>query len=358
MKNFILFAVLLFSTSAYSQFSFTNTFNPIPGNNYSNADADTTNIYEGNAGTNQFWNFSALSQVGENYFASFVSPGSTPGGSSYPSSTVASGFSDSVSGSYYVYYLTSGTELTILGSSVSSSTASYNIVFNNPMTFFSYPLNYNQTISDSYSGSTTATLGGVTGILKRKGTISITYDAYGTIVLPSGTVTNAARIKMVQSSTDSLQVGQFTVSVTSTTSTSYQWYKQNYKFSLMDITYTTTQQQGQTFHSKDVSFVPNGATVGISSTTSTVMKDYKLYNNYPNPFNPLTNIKFTIPKEGFTSLEIFNSSGIKVTELISQAMPAGEYSYLLDASNLSSGIYFYRLKSGNFDQTKKMMLVK
>jgi len=85
---------------------------------------------------------------------------------------------------------------------------------------------------------------------------------------------------------------------------------------------------------------------------------YSLSQNYPNPFNPSTLIKFSLEKPGMVLLKVYNILGQEVTTLINQDMKSGTYSVSFDASRLSSGVYFYSIRSGNFVQTKKMMLLK
>jgi hypothetical protein len=85
---------------------------------------------------------------------------------------------------------------------------------------------------------------------------------------------------------------------------------------------------------------------------------YKLYQNYPNPFNPRTTIKFSILKNEHVSLKIYNSLGEEIAELVNKFLPAGSYSHEWNTEDLSSGIYFYKIESGNFTDTKKMILLK
>jgi len=89
-----------------------------------------------------------------------------------------------------------------------------------------------------------------------------------------------------------------------------------------------------------------------------IPKEFSLSQNYPNPFNPSTVIEFALPTSGNVSLKVFNSIGEEVAELINSEMNAGNYSIKFDAKNMSSGIYFYRITSGNFTQTNKMLLLK
>ncbi|MFZ1321861.1 MAG: CHRD domain-containing protein [Ignavibacteria bacterium] len=87
-------------------------------------------------------------------------------------------------------------------------------------------------------------------------------------------------------------------------------------------------------------------------------ENFELSQNYPNPFNPETNIDFTIPENGNVSLQLYDYTGRLVKTLFGGFKSAGYYSYKLNASDISSGIYFYKLESGNQSITKKLMLVK
>ena len=88
------------------------------------------------------------------------------------------------------------------------------------------------------------------------------------------------------------------------------------------------------------------------------VKEYSLSQNYPNPFNPSTEINFSIAKSGNATLTVYNILGSEVAKLVNGYMEAGKHSVKFDANNLTSGVYFYTLKSGNFASTKKMMLTK
>jgi len=86
--------------------------------------------------------------------------------------------------------------------------------------------------------------------------------------------------------------------------------------------------------------------------------EFALLQNYPNPFNPATIIRFTLPVETNVTIAVYNSIGEKVSEVFKGEMEAGYHEVNFDASNLSSGVYFYRLESANFVNVKKMLLVK
>ncbi len=87
-------------------------------------------------------------------------------------------------------------------------------------------------------------------------------------------------------------------------------------------------------------------------------KDFELYQNYPNPFNPTTTIKFNLSQNIFVSLCVYNTLGQKIVKLVNQELSAGTHSVDFDATELPNGIYFYKIQTGNFIQTKKMILLK
>jgi photosystem II stability/assembly factor-like uncharacterized protein len=91
---------------------------------------------------------------------------------------------------------------------------------------------------------------------------------------------------------------------------------------------------------------------------SEIPKSFKLYNNYPNPFNPVTKIKFDLPLNSNVIIRIYDVTGKEVASLINGEVKAGTYEYQFNASNLSSGIYFYKLETGSFTDVKRMVLIK
>ena len=98
--------------------------------------------------------------------------------------------------------------------------------------------------------------------------------------------------------------------------------------------------------------------VGVSETASGLPSEYKLEQNFPNPFNPTTNIRYSIIKTTKVVLKIFDILGREVQTLVNSEQAPGQYIVKFDAQNLASGIYFYQINAGNFTATKKLMLLK
>jgi hypothetical protein len=87
-------------------------------------------------------------------------------------------------------------------------------------------------------------------------------------------------------------------------------------------------------------------------------KVFNLSQNYPNPFNPTTVISYSLPRNSYVTLTIYNDLGQKVETLVDEEQNPGGHSISFDASKLSSGIYFYRLQAGTYTQSKKLVLLK
>ena len=95
---------------------------------------------------------------------------------------------------------------------------------------------------------------------------------------------------------------------------------------------------------------------GITGTELPI--SYSLSQNYPNPFNPTTLINYSLPKSGFAQLKVYDMLGREVATLVNKEQSTGNYKIELNASHLTSGIYFYRLQSGSFTETKKFILLR
>ena len=98
--------------------------------------------------------------------------------------------------------------------------------------------------------------------------------------------------------------------------------------------------------------------IGLDPINETVPGEYRLIQNYPNPFNPNTSILFDIPKQSQAILKVYDVTGRETAVLVNELLRPGSYKVELNAGNLSSGVYFYKLDAGNYIQTRKMVLLK
>ena len=153
--------------------------------------------------------------------------------------------------------------------------------------------------------------------------------------------------------TGTWNLGQ-TYPLTFTTTLNSGWEAGNCKFSVFiykDNGSLSVSENQQGFQSGYI-------VTGVNSNGQEIPKTYELEQNYPNPFNPVTNVHFSIPKDGNVSFKVYNSLGQLVDTYLDGFVKAGYYNAEIDGSSWASGIYFYTLSSNGFVQTKKMILVK
>ncbi|MCI0448774.1 MAG: SBBP repeat-containing protein [Chlorobi bacterium] len=110
----------------------------------------------------------------------------------------------------------------------------------------------------------------------------------------------------------------------------------------------------------DITTIKYSQTVGINVISSEVPNSFSLFQNYPNPFNPVTKIRFNVASVPRTDIKlvVYDVAGREITTLVNQQLNPGTYETEWDASNHTSGIYFYRITAGDYSETKKMILIK
>jgi len=104
--------------------------------------------------------------------------------------------------------------------------------------------------------------------------------------------------------------------------------------------------------------VEQGTATSVANQEIGTPEYFTLFQNYPNPFNPTTNIRYQIPINSFVTIKIFDILGKEIETLVYRKQTAGTYDVEWNASEFSSGIYFYRLTTDGFSEVKKMILIK
>src|SRR5690606_29502459 len=118
------------------------------------------------------------------------------------------------------------------------------------------------------------------------------------------------------------------------------------------------------FHKPDnpalgfVDYLPIESPMSTTNSSNEIIQSYYLYDSYPNPFNPVSTVKFSIPSAGLVSLKIYNLAGKEIVQLINSNMAPGTYEIQWNASAHPSGVYFVRLQTDAVTLTKKMILAK
>ena len=122
-------------------------------------------------------------------------------------------------------------------------------------------------------------------------------------------------------------------------------------------TYVNASGNGQSLAELYYIRLSTAHTIGISNETG-ITEDYTLEQNYPNPFNPVTNIKYSLPKDGNIKLAVYDIIGNEVDVLLNRKQASGKYEISWNAERFASGVYFYKLITNEFTQTKRMLLLK
>jgi hypothetical protein len=190
---------------------------------------------------------------------------------------------------------------------------------------------------------------------------NVIYPQTGNTSCPGGTNYNhkwIARSMINGPYGDTLINGTWNANQTLTKSISAKvdsnWVESNCNINIFVRKDSSTLSQGNVMQALKTSVTnPSGIT-----NQNSIPLNFELKQNFPNPFNPKTNIIFSVPKDEDASLNIYDLRGTLVTTYFNGFIKAGIYNIDFDGSNLSSGIYFYRLKAGEFSETKKMMLIK
>lgn len=99
--------------------------------------------------------------------------------------------------------------------------------------------------------------------------------------------------------------------------------------------------------------------IDLSNSTKALGNvSYELTLNYPNPFNPVTKIRFALPKSSFAKLVVYDMLGRELETLVNEQLSTGTYEADWNAAQFTSGVYYYKLSAGDFTETKKMILIK
>jgi hypothetical protein len=125
----------------------------------------------------------------------------------------------------------------------------------------------------------------------------------------------------------------------------------------IDLTYLVYFTAGGGTADGVINLIKDPAT-SVERESDLIPDGFVLEQNFPNPFNPVTTIEFSIPEQSFVTLDIFNSLGEKVEVLIAEELNAGRFKFNWNAGNLTSGTYYYSLTADNFNQAKKLILLK
>lgn len=291
----------------------------------------TAGFSPGGSGSGQTWNFSTLS--GTNGSSSAVTVGSTPNGSNFPSANLAFNHG----GGTYSYHNTNSSAYQAYGYDANGTI----ILYSNPEDQLHFPFSLSNTYNDFWQGSFVS--GGYT--FYREGTTTVTADGTGTLITPSGTITNVVRVHFVQNYTDSTFITA--PYVITYNNDQYIWYKDGTHFALAS-TYTLTNS---------VSGTTTGGTYLI--TTVGVEENSLLSNSlevFPNPAIDNVGIKFSNEGSSTVDVSLINIAGQLVYSQQLSNISIGENLNYIDVKDIEKGTYFVKLQSGSAIAVRKIVI--
>lgn len=350
MKTSLLFLKLflisfLFGSTVNAQIVLDSNRKPVVGDSFTTSDMDTTGVHEGASGSNILWDFSNVAATGTQWTANYINPSEVPGDSLFPDADVAVNY-DELS---YSFYDTESNTVHALGMAFKD----FSIVYFNTEKVSEYPFTFNSTFLDNFQAEYELEKG---LIVHNIGITQFTGDAFGNIVLPDGSSHNALRVKIFRQTADTMFIMGIPASTTEFKATTYEWYTNESKFPVFGISYIEIDVNGTITTDKQVDY--NTETATDVDDENLNPGNFTLEQNFPNPFNPETIIKYSINSNQFVSLKVYDVLGNEIADLINEEKPAGVYEVKFNGNGLSSGIYFYKLQTGGLTETKKMILMK
>jgi len=329
---FLILCNILASFNIQAQYTLTSSAIPLSGETYTLYLADTSLVRAGNAGPSQVWDFSGLKITPKKSISRYVLATNTPYASQFVNSAMAS--ESDMPLKNYVYMSTRSDSIFIDGTADTLYQTTYQL---NNQIYMTYPFSYGSTLSDAFAG--TFQLAGNPYV--RNGSWNVKADAYGTLILPSGSYSNTLRLHSVQIQND--------VFITTTTTTDA-WYSQISKLPLLSISkvarigYATSTAHW---------VMLNSDVVGIEEIKNTLF-DFSIH---PNPINEKAICTFKVQDRSEITLSLYNLQGEKVQFFLNKSYTHGEYSEEIEFKDLPSGLYFLTLLSSK-NKIERIKIVK
>lgn len=363
MKKIFTALVMLFMLAIHIDAQITITASDLSnrlavGKNYTTyMDENATTVNIGSIGISS-WDFSNLVST-----HAYVSTSKTVSTSTYANDFTGAGYASNSENTYkgttsnsWVYnsvgaqYLLHGT-----GTNVASTNTTTKIKYSPAQIIYNLPLTYNSNNTQQTQQQVISTVKTQFGdfTTTQTNTVNRSYvvEAYGQMKMPGGKLLSCLRIK--ETTTTTPQQGS------AATSTTYIFLTKTGES--VSVSVKSGQPNTGVVQIDQVTWTSGD---GVSETPTSVASDriipteFTLSQNYPNPFNPSTKINFSIPTSEKVTLKIFDITGKEVTTIVNETLNAGSYTFEFNESNLSSGVYFYRLSVGRFNKTQKMILIK
>jgi hypothetical protein len=316
-------------------------------------DTSTTSIDIGMTGATS-WDFSGLSADFQSTFTS-IDPAGTPFASRFPSAMACFNGMSEVQGyilNSWQYLGLGNNALLSYGNAAQGTVSGFTItaiIANNPAyKQVIIPLTMGDSWTQDYVETDSTVIAPLPPIINVYNIHEVnTVDAYGTMTLPGGATAEALRIRTHQTENDGSTITNYV---------SYLFLTKTGTQVVIEAADTTSPNTG-VIPIDGITYLKSNV-VGVRQADNNLPENFVLAQNYPNPFNPTTQINYSIPSAQKVVLKVYDALGRDVATLVNDQQAAGNYTVDFNASNLASGIYFYRLQAGSFVQMKKMILMK
>jgi hypothetical protein len=328
MKKIYSLFFILASLISSAQITLTySAHGAFPGSISSAYVADTGAYTPGPAGASQIWDFSNLTINNQVYTGNYVDPSTTPYSGTFPGSTSA--VSDNTGN--FEYYTQTNTELKLNGNSDGTTT----VIYSDPEVLRKFPFAYGNTNVDNFAATYS--------VWTRTGTMEINADAYGTLILRSGSYP-ALRVKTTENYSDVYAPYQFDANVVI-----YNWYISTERFPVLEYI-TTTISGSASAYSKSI--IVNADIVGINEQANNDL----FMNVYPNPAIDICNLNYALKESGLVSISVMDVLGKVHVNINKGIQSAGDHSETLDLSSIAPGMYIIKVDCGNSSSFKKVQV--
>lgn len=345
MRKIFLLTLCIFSLNAVAQPTIDGAATPSIGDVLEISVVNDPTLSQGPAGVDITWDFSNLSAV-SSQSAQVIAADNAPNSSSFANASIAIAYSEglsfgSTSNITHEFFDAAG------GSFLKNGFVTNDLVvpYNNPQTLVPAAFTYNDTHSDEFAGTFDIS---DQSTIEKTGQISVFADAYGSLILPYGTIDDVLRVKITEEYTDKLLGAAVEFQYFIET---YAWYSPRFAYPLLVISSEVVQDSPQ----PAVSTVYYSQIAKVTSTKEAVVKHFTVA---PNPTRAFSQLQYELVKPSDVQLSIYNVAGQIVHTVNRQLQAAGRYTESVDFANYPKGMYLVELRIDGNSNFKEKIIVQ
>ena len=338
MKTTLTFLLAISCAALYAQPTVTSSIEPAAGTAVTNIYADSSTMSPGNAGANQTWDFSGAVASGIVRTDDWINPAGTPFDTAFVGVSICQKTQDTANNDLYLYLNRTSAMTDLVGMGFEFAGSSMVMHYTDPLTYRTYPLNYNGTLYDNYDGTASISIGPFTVTNYRYGWYSYVIDGWGTLITPLATYTDVLRMHIRQYNTDSIVYagGIVPTQVVHTASTAYFW---------------GTAEPGhvlyQAYMGYDTTITDSGSSVAISASYQGLGSGVPENNAgivsslsvYPSPASDKVTVTVNDPVNGDAVLRLYDIQGREIWSATAGMHAGSPFRQSISLTGLSPGLY-------------------